>query len=153
MATLSFNCFTRSSKCIGLAEAVLLMVGNANEKVLPLPTSLSSQILPPWCSTISLQIGRPRPVPFGLSVSVSPPTCLNCSNTAPKSSDAMPMPVSIILTTISFFFFDTLQVIEPLSVNFTELEIRLIITCISLSLSPVMSGRLSSICLISFKDF
>ena len=51
-----------------------------NENVLPLPGSLSTQICPPWYSTISLQIGRPSPVPFGLSVSVSP-TCLNFSNT------------------------------------------------------------------------
>ena len=54
--------------------------GSENEKMLPLPMTLSTQTRPPWCSTISLQIGRPRPVPFGLSVSVSP-TCLKRSNT------------------------------------------------------------------------
>ena len=54
--------------------------GSVNEKVLPLPGSLSTQIWPPWYSTISLQMGRPRPVPLGLSVRVSP-TCLNFSKT------------------------------------------------------------------------
>src|SRR5688572_10314796 len=85
-------------------------------------------------------MGKPSPVPFGLSVKVSPPTCLNCSNTASKSSDAIPIPVSLILTTISSFLFVTLHVTEPLSVNLTEFEIRLMITWISLSLSPVIPG-------------
>src|SRR5512134_2213801 len=49
------------------------LTGRVNEKVLPLPISLSTQMRPPWCSTISLQIGRPSPVPFGLSVSVRDP--------------------------------------------------------------------------------
>ena len=56
------------------------LTGTTNEKVLPLPGSLSTEMRPPWCSMISRQIGRPRPVPLGLSVSVSP-TCLNFSNT------------------------------------------------------------------------
>ena len=73
--------------------------GSENENVLPCPSSLSTQIRPPWCSTISRQIGRPRPVPFGLSVSVSP-TCLKRSNTFGWSAGAMPMPVSMTLTTI-----------------------------------------------------
>ena len=55
-------------------------MGSVNENVLPWPGSLSTQMRPPWYSTISLQIGRPRPVPLGLSVSVSP-TCLNFSKT------------------------------------------------------------------------
>ena len=62
------------------AAACSAVSGSENEKMLPRPITLSTQIRPPWCSTISLQIGRPRPVPFGLSVSVSP-TCLKRSNT------------------------------------------------------------------------
>ena len=42
------------------------MTGSVKENVLPLPGSLSTQMRPPWYSTISLQMGRPRPVPFGL---------------------------------------------------------------------------------------
>ena len=74
--------------------------GSENENVLPLPSSLSTQTRPPWCSTISRQIGRPSPVPFGLSVSVSP-TCLKRSKTLGWSAGAMPMPVSTTLTTSS----------------------------------------------------
>ena len=62
------------------AAARASVVGSEKEKVLPRPTSLSTQMRPPWCSTISLQMGRPRPVPLGLSVRVSP-TCLNRSKT------------------------------------------------------------------------
>ena len=42
--------------------------------------ALHPDMRPPWYSTISLQMGRPSPVPLGLSVSVSP-TCLNFSKT------------------------------------------------------------------------
>ena len=62
------------------SESCSAVTGSENENVLPRPISLSTQMRPPWCSTISRQMGRPRPVPFGLSVSVSP-TCLKRSNT------------------------------------------------------------------------
>ena len=38
--------------------------GKKIEKVVPLPTSDSTMIRPWWRSTMSLQIARPRPVPF-----------------------------------------------------------------------------------------
>ncbi len=41
-----FNCVTRSSRWTGLPLFDFL-AGNANEKVLPLPTALSSQMRPP----------------------------------------------------------------------------------------------------------
>lgn len=37
--------------------------GRVNEKVLPWPGALSTQIRPPWASTTSLQKVRPRPLP------------------------------------------------------------------------------------------
>ena len=40
--------------------------GSVNEKVLPWPGSLSTQMCPPWYSTISLQIGKPKARAFGL---------------------------------------------------------------------------------------
>ena len=54
--------------------------GRAKLNVAPWPSSESTQIRPPWCSTISRQIGRPSPVPRGLSVRVSP-AWPNCSKT------------------------------------------------------------------------
>src|SRR5918999_1042424 len=54
--------------------------GSVNEKVLPSPSRLSTQMRPPCRSTICLQIGSPSPVPYGFWVSVSP-TCANCSKT------------------------------------------------------------------------
>src|SRR2546426_7031502 len=47
-------------------------VGRVNEKRAPLPGLLSTHILPPKCSTIWRLICSPRPLPCGLSVSVSP---------------------------------------------------------------------------------
>jgi hypothetical protein len=37
--------------------------GIVNQKVLPVPTSLMMPILPPWRSTMSLQIANPKPNP------------------------------------------------------------------------------------------
>ena len=121
------------------AASGLTPIGSENEKVLPLPSVLSTQTRPPWCSTISRQIGRPSPVPLGLSVRVSP-TCLKRSNTLGWSSSAIPSPVSITLTTISPPRRSARQVTEPTSVNFTAFEIRLITTWISRSRSPVTAG-------------
>ena len=126
--------------------------GSENENVLPVPSSLSTQMRPPWCSTISLQIGRPRPVPFGLSVSVSP-TCLKRSNTLGWSAAAMPMPVSVTLTTSSPPRRTARQVTEPASVNLTAFEIRLMTTWISRSRSPVTSGRSAATSLTSLRPF
>jgi len=45
-----------------------LAIGIVKIKVLPSPTSLSTQILPPCFSTNSLQIIKPKPEPFSFSV-------------------------------------------------------------------------------------
>ncbi len=42
--------------------------GSEKKKVVPFPSLLSSQIFPPWASTIILQITNPKPVPFSLAV-------------------------------------------------------------------------------------
>lgn len=38
-------------------------IGRAKQNLLPFPGSLSTHILPPWASTISLTIANPMPVP------------------------------------------------------------------------------------------
>ena len=101
--------------------------GRLNENVLPWPGVLSTQMRPPWCSTISRQMGSPSPVPLGLSVSVSP-TCLKRSNTFGWSAAAMPRPVSTTLTMISPSRRAARQVIEPSAVNLTAFEMRLMTT-------------------------
>jgi hypothetical protein len=47
--------------------------GRVNENVLPLPSSDSTQILPPCNSTRALEIARPRPVPFEFAPFTSAP--------------------------------------------------------------------------------
>ena len=101
---------------------------------------------------ISLLIGSPNPVPFGLSVSVSP-TCLNLSNTLNWSSSDIPIPVSEILMIKSSFSSEAEQTTSPLSVNFDALESKLINTCISLSRSPFIVGRSLAIFFFSLRFF
>ena len=112
---------------------------------------------PPWCSTISRQIGNPSPVPRGLSVSVSP-AWPNCSKTFSWSSWAIPTPVSVTLTTISAgapsdpppvvsapgVASRAAHVMEPDGVNLTAFEMRLITTWIRRSRSPTTGGRSSA---------
>src|SRR5438552_17057185 len=55
-----------------LPAHVAAPVGSVNEKRAPLPSRLSTHIRPPKCSTIWRLMLSPRPLPCGLSVSVSP---------------------------------------------------------------------------------
>ena len=60
---------------------------NSRTKVVPLPTSLATEIRPPSCSTIFFEMARPSPRPRRLVVTKS-------SKTLPSRSGAMPHPVS-----------------------------------------------------------
>src|SRR5687767_13239428 len=45
-------------------RAVVALIGRMMLKVVPLPTSEATSMRPWWCSTISLQMASPRPVPL-----------------------------------------------------------------------------------------
>ena len=64
-----------------------------NQKVLPPPGGLSTQIVPPISSTSCCEIARPRPVPPYLRV-VEPSAWVKAWKSAPRFSGGMPMPVS-----------------------------------------------------------
>ena len=61
-----------SSPSAQSAEPPRSAAGRLKLKIEPRPTSEVSQMRPPCASTISLQIGSPRPVPRGVSDNVSP---------------------------------------------------------------------------------
>ncbi len=56
---------------------VVSFAGNAKVKVLPRPSSLSSQIRPPWSSTSRFESARPSPVPSRCAIPAS--VCWNSS--------------------------------------------------------------------------
>jgi hypothetical protein len=55
-----------------VSGAASTSTGSTKKNRAPLPSSLFTPMRPLCAVTICLQIGRPRPVPFGLFVSVSP---------------------------------------------------------------------------------
>jgi hypothetical protein len=55
---------------IFLSIACLVNIGIVNLNLLPLPCLLSTQIVPPFFSTNSLQSNNPKPVPFSSPVPV-----------------------------------------------------------------------------------
>jgi eukaryotic-like serine/threonine-protein kinase len=65
----------------------LLLVGSETKKVVPRPGVLSTQMRPPWSSTICRQMNSPRPEPR--------PPCQYRSKMRSRSSGAMPGPVSV----------------------------------------------------------
>ena len=67
--------------------------GSVNANVEPAPTTLVTQIFPPWSSMNLREMARPSPVPSIFFDAV--PTCRNSSNTVSRSPGAMPMPVSV----------------------------------------------------------
>ena len=44
--------------------ASICLIGSVNINFAPLPSSLSTHTLPPWCSIMFFTIGSPSPVPF-----------------------------------------------------------------------------------------
>src|SRR4029079_1261765 len=67
--------------------------GSVNEKVLPCPSSLSTQMRPPWSSTRRFDRANPRPVPSRCSLPAA--ACWNSSKIRALSSAATPGPVSV----------------------------------------------------------
>jgi hypothetical protein len=47
---------------------VLEVRGKAKENVVPFPSLLSTEMVPPWASTSLLQMANPNPVPLGFVV-------------------------------------------------------------------------------------
>ena len=71
--------------------------------VVPFPTSDWTSIRPSWCSTISLQIASPRPVPFVSPLRAVPLVVKKGWKILGKSLSGMPGPVSIIWMRVSSF--------------------------------------------------
>ena len=69
--------------------------GRSNQKVEPLPCSLSTPISPPISSTSWCEIARPRPVPPYSRV-VEASACENFENSRSMVSLSMPIPESTI---------------------------------------------------------
>jgi hypothetical protein len=94
----------------------------------PAPGTLDSVSVPPSSSASLLDSERPRPVPFvlrcsGLSI------CVNSSNTRPRSSAGMPMPVSVTLNITWPLRAAAETRTEPCSVNLNAFEIRFLRIC------------------------
>src|SRR5258708_2416045 len=74
----------------------LLCIGSANENVDPLPFSLSTQMRPPWRSTMSREIASPSPSPDTSAVRRSSRLRTKGLKMPSCSSGVMPMPKSCI---------------------------------------------------------
>src|SRR5262249_50660119 len=72
-------------------------LGIVKENVVPFPGVLSTQIRPPWASTMPLVMGSPSPAPSRRGLVA----CQNRSKTRGTSSGAMPEPVSATQKTTS----------------------------------------------------
>src|SRR6185437_191672 len=75
-----------------LSYECTVVIGNVKVKVDPAPSRLVTRIAPPCSSTNLREIASPSPVPSALFEAL--PTWRNSSNTAMRSSAAMPTPVS-----------------------------------------------------------
>src|SRR3989441_955524 len=119
--------------------------GSENEKVLPRPTTLSTQMRPPCSSTRRFASASPSPVPS------LPRAVLVCSNSwkmRKMSSGAMPGPVSFTAKNTCPSLRRALTSTRPRSgVNFTAFDRRFTRTCFtfrsSASIVP-MPGSMSS---------
>src|SRR5215831_18482404 len=118
--------------------------GKLKLKVEPLPTSLSTQILPPCSSTNFLARVSPSPVPSFLWA-YSPPTWRNSSKIVGCSAGGIPIPVSLTEISAPFSVLLAVMLIRPPSgVNFTALERRLRRICLIFRSSPTYSPSRSS---------
>ena len=109
------------------------------KKVLPWPSSLSTQILPPIISDKLLEMVRPKPVPPYLRV-VEESTWVKLAKIASSFSFGIPIPLSVtekrkVLLLVSGSA-TTRRITSPFSVNFRALLIRFNMICLSLAGSP-----------------
>ena len=125
--------------------------GMSNQKVEPRPGCESTPMVPPIRSTMRLQMTRPRPVPpYRRVVELS--AWLKGWNRRCTLAAAMPMPVSRTSKRSSCWLRVsprriTCRLIEPRSVNFSALLMRLLRICRSRTGSPRTASRtLGSIC-------
>jgi len=80
------------------ASAGLGLTGMVMVTVVPFPRMLFTEILPPWASSMRLQMGKPKPMPLALVVKSGNP-----SLSLLKFSFVMPAPVSLkAIFTLSF---------------------------------------------------
>ena len=71
--------------------------GKTTVNVVPVPTFESSQIRPPWLSTIDFTSERPNPVPTDPSLPTTSSERKNLSKTDACSSDGIPIPLSLTI--------------------------------------------------------
>src|SRR5262245_46160122 len=109
-------------------------------KVDPRPTADSTQIRPPWSSTIRLAMESPRPVPPFLRV-LEVSACWNSSKIRCRSSWAMPGPVSATVTTNASRSRWAPIRTSPASVNLIAFPTRFRSTWASRRSSPRPAGR------------
>src|SRR6266478_3915996 len=112
-----------------------VLAGRENVNVDPAPTSLVTRIVPP-CSPMNFrQRASPSPVPSCFAALA--PTCLNSSNTASRSSGAMPTPVSLTDTSTAPLSSAAPTSIRPPSgVNLIAFDSRFKSTCRIFRSSP-----------------
>ena len=134
------------------------MTGTVNLTVVPCPNLLSIQNWPPFFSTISWQITRPKPVPLpcsllGVVICELGSECGSICNSALACSGVIPTPVSVTDTSIlevnaahsvnpSPFACCLAEIVTlpPFEVNFKAFETRLRITVFSIFWSACTSN-------------
>src|SRR6266536_1637998 len=126
------------------ADAAAGSRGSHTRKTAPPPGASSTQARPPKCSTIILEIARPRPLPSGFAVSVSP-TWRKRSKIASRSFGAIPGPLSATERLTPSVSVSTVSLTSPASrgENLTALDSRLTTTWNSRSRSATVAGTLS----------
>ncbi len=117
-------------------------------KVLPRPTSLSTQIRPPISATSWAEIAKPSPVPPYQRV-IDPSACANGSKMTCCFSGGMPMPVSTTAKCrptsclLHLVRRSTAMTTSPRSVNLMALPTRLTTICRSRPGSPINASGTS----------
>ena len=130
-------------------------IGSCTKKLLPLPYTLSTQIIPSICSASCFAIASPNPVPL-IFLFFLESTLINASNKTGKFSSLIPIPVSFTskISFVSSSFLLTLISIWPSLVYFTALLIRFKRICLICITSPIRyAGKVLSNIRFIFNDF
>ena len=143
---------SKLSEC--LAESLEIPKGRSIVKVLPLPSSLWTSILPPIKLTRLCVIASPKPVP-PKCWAISAVSCSKGRNTRLKNSFFMPIPLSLmtqrkwICSGLVCFSDNLIVTLPPRGVNLTALAITLINTWLTRSGSPTRHSWRMSFVMIS----